>query len=183
MSDSVWITLEREHIEFADDLARRWLESATSKNRPPTNGAPTDRKKAHKLDIIGARCEAAAKLYLNPVKWNICENIGGKIPDFEDWIDVKGRSKCTYDLCVQIKGNPWWAYLLVYGDKHPLYEIVGWCWGFEAQWTRITDPAGGRPGHFVKRDAPVMKPPKTLFNELRDRQRLDALAHEWTDGR
>jgi hypothetical protein len=179
MSEYDTIVLEREHIKFADWVALRRMEEAIEQDREPGNGAPTDYNTALKFDVLGARCEAAAKIYLNPVKWNyLAKKISG-LADLEDWIDVKGRSESWQDLMVQRNCKPNWAYLLVRGHDHPSYEIVGWCWGYEAMETPVTDPAKGRPARFISEKAPIIKPPKSLFAEVRDRQRLDALAREW----
>jgi hypothetical protein len=172
------IKLEPIHIERADHFARRRQAAAIERNRQPHNGAPVEPIAAMSIQVLGVRCEIAGKLYLNPVTWNAFSARIHNLPDLEDWIDVKGRSKRRHDLMVQIGAPPNWAYLLVRAHNHPVYEISNWCWGYEARTVPISDPSGesgkrSGPAHFIPANHPVMKPPEELFAEVRRRQALD----------
>lgn len=168
------ITLEPLHVDYADRLAVRRQRSAEARKRPARNGAPTDRANSLGIHIVGARAEAAAKLYLNPVKWNAFAERGlANLPDLEDFIEVKGRTKAHYGLIVQRGDQEHWAYLLVCTHLHPVYLIVGWAWGHEAKRPEFwKDPHGGRPAFFPPNS--ILKPPAELLAEVRRRQTATA---------
>jgi hypothetical protein len=150
------------------------MAAAVAKWRPAWNGAPIDPDKALAIHRLGARGEAAAKLYLNPVKWNAFADELDGLPDFEDWIDVKTRSKTWYDLPVQKKCPPPWANVLITGESHPHYQIIGWVWARDAMKPEyLSDPAGGREAYFVKQDSPIMRRPADLVALLRQKQHFD----------
>ncbi len=133
------------------------------------------------MHIAGLPGEVAGKLYLNPVIWNAFRSYGSihNLADLEDWIDVKTRTKSWHDLIVQEDDPPGWAYLLVYSNRHPVYQIVGWCWGWEAQQKKFwDDPAGGRAAYFVKRAETIMKPPEELFAIVRQRQTMTKASNQ-----
>lgn len=167
-----WFELAEDHLRFSDRLAARRQQAATTRNRPPHNGAPTDPDRALAYHRLGARTECAGYLYLKPVHWNTyVEHVHG-VADLEDWIDVKGCLRSHHSLIVQRDDPEDWAYLLVCASRHPIYEAVGWCWGREAKVEIFrSDPVGGRAAFFVPRDAPIIKPPHLLYDELRRRQR------------
>lgn len=176
--DDTWVTLEKTHIEFANKIARMRRKNAVDNDWQPGNGAPDDREIAMAMDVLGARAEAAGKLYLNPVKWHAF-SLRADSPDLEDWIDVKGISESYHRLIIQPKKPEQWAYLLVDASQHPRYEIVGWCWGYEGKKQKYwDDPVGQRGGYFIDRNDPIMKPPKELFNEVRMRQAVKAADSE-----
>lgn len=96
-----WVTLEPLHIEFADKIARWRRNAAVDRSRPAHNGAPVKYQAALSIDVLGARAEAAGKLYLNPIRWNAYAESVRDLADLGDWIDVKGRAKSWHDLIVQ----------------------------------------------------------------------------------
>jgi hypothetical protein len=169
----VWITLEQRHIEVADKAALARRNAAREHNRKPVNGAPIEHNAGLKIDILGCRCEAAAKLWANPVEWHAFAERVTDLPDLHDFIDVKGIDHGWHSLIVQ-KGSPKdWAYLLVNGEEHPRYCIMGWVWGHEAKQEQFWgDPKGGRPAYFIRQHNPILKPPAELLVELRKRQGL-----------
>ena len=164
-----------DDIASCECLALRRHESGIRNNRPPKNGAPTDPRFMLQMHRDSVPCEYAGWLYLRPCKWHqYAEEIHG-MADYEDWIDCKGIKKRHHKLIVQRDDPDDWAYLLVYSGDHPWYEMVGWCWGYEAKTVPITDPRGERgglpgPAHFVSPDAPFFKSPVSLYDELRRRQ-------------
>lgn len=166
-----FVTLSEEQIAYADKIAQRRYDSAIQKNRQPHNGAPTDPGRALSITRVGTRGEAAGKVYLNPVKWNAYAETLGGLADLEDWIDVKTVTRKTDRLIVQKDDDPTWAYLLIISAMHPTYEIVGWCWGYEAQKDRYwRDPVGGRAAYFVPQNDAIIKAPRALWHEVRDHQ-------------
>lgn len=150
------IKLEQNHIEYADHVGLRRREMAIDANRKAHNGAPVENMSALKLDITGARAECAFYVWIKPmvpdIVWNAIRKRISGLPDFNDWIDVKARTKEWHSLIVQEDDPPDWAYPLVLTHLHPVYQIDGWLFGYEAKKFPITDPAGGRPAHFVKQN-------------------------------
>ena len=169
-SDRRWIRLEKLHIDFADDLAARRRGAALEIERGAREGHEIERPEFD-LEVLGARCEAAGKLFLNPVKWHAFSRTVRDLPDLDDFIDVKGAPQAHHSLLVQ-EGQPDnFAYLLILGHAHPDYEIVGWAWGWECKKDReLSDPVGGMPAYFVGQDESILKPPDELREILRERQ-------------
>jgi hypothetical protein len=68
-------------------------------------------------------------------------------------MDIKTRSKHSYDLIVQKNEDPRKKFVLVtIQDKTTL--IHGWCYGHEATKEEYwADPARGRPAYFVPKKA------------------------------
>lgn len=163
------VRLERLHLSFADKVGFQRHQNAMVNGREPCNGAPNDPVTSLEMHIMGARCEAAGKVYYNPVKWHAYKPSGIRnLPDLEDWIDVKGRGKHWHHLVVQKDDDPSWAYVLVSAEDHPLYHIVGWLWGKEAMLKKFWDePVPGRPAYFARRP---LRDPADLYREIRRRQ-------------
>lgn len=162
------IKLEAEHVAFADQVAIRRQAAAIERQRPAHNGAPEATPAALAIHILGARCEAAAKLYLNPIHWNAFHASVKNLPDLGEFIDVKGIAKPSHRLIVQKDDAAEWAYLLVNAFEHPLYTMEGWCWGRDAQHPAFwRDPVGGRAAYFVARDR--LRPPHELVDIVRRR--------------
>jgi hypothetical protein len=173
------VRLEDRHVDFADTLANRRHAAAVRRNRPASNGAPTDNRKALGIHILGARAECASYLYLSPVKWNAYAENLDDLADLDDFIDAKGIDKPGLRLTIQRHKNPSWAFLLVLADPHPYYRMVGWEWGREvmipSNWSDPSKKTGrSRPAYFVapRRDA------SELRDILRDRQNRRLLSNE-----
>lgn len=167
------ILLEELHILYADDVAVNRMNFAKDNYYKPKNGGEWSGEITLWKDRLGARCEAAGKLYFNPVSWNLYIH---HLPDFDNFIDVKGVQHKHHCMIVQKDDPPHWAYVLVDASEHPIYDVVGWCWGWEAKQTGLTDPSReNRPAHFISRENQIMKPPHTLWELLRGLQkaRLD----------
>ena len=144
------ITLTEEQIRIADFVGKKRQDDAVRRGRPAKNKAPEDYYEALRIHVIGARCELAGKLCLDPVKWNaLLDDVRG-VPDLSTFIDVKGRRLRHHSLIVQYDDPGEWAYLLVCSSNHPEYDIAGWLWGREAkQEKNRKDPVGGRGAYFA----------------------------------
>jgi len=178
-----WITLEQKHIDFADKVARRRRAYAIQRNRPAYFGAPTENDAALELDLIGARAELAAKLFLNPVKWHAFEErTVTDLPDLEDFIDVKGVPFMHLKLIVKPTSPDHWANLLVCAECHPQYAIIGWVWAKDAKHEKyLFNPRNAKQvAHFISQNDPIMMPPDDLFNEIRRRQNNTDDDSDWT---
>jgi hypothetical protein len=144
------VTLTPKQIEYADDVARKRRASAIAHGRPGKNKLSLASEDEYvDLDIVGARCELAGWLYFKPIKsyLNIFDKISG-LPDLGDCIEVKGSKHPHPTLIV----NPLmdgskppldWAYLLIRAYHHPVYELLGWRWGWEflddEHWNTLKD--------------------------------------------
>jgi hypothetical protein len=136
------VRLEQLHIDTADKVARRRRAWAVEHALEPANGAPIDNDEALALDILGARCEAAGKLFYNPIRWHAVRDEVTN-PDLGSFIDVKGIREHGHRLIVKGHGHPEWAYVLVSAEEHPWYHILCWCWGSDAMQQRFwQDPTG-----------------------------------------
>jgi hypothetical protein len=175
------IILLPSDVKCANKLAYARQASADLRGgRRSTRGAPRQPDLELQFNVIGARCELAGFLYLRPacdigkLVWHqYTDDNPTDLPDLDNFIDVKGRTEGWHDLPVQSKviDPPDWAYLLVRAHMHPKYEIVGWCWGHEAQQLPLSDPTGREwPAHWVKPGQHAFfKPPQLLFEELQRR--------------
>jgi hypothetical protein len=80
--------------------------------------------------------------------------------DLPGGIDVKTRSKASYDLIVQRQSDPNKKFVLVTIENQQTL-IHGWCYGHEALQERFwADPARGRPAYFVGKEH--LRPMETL---------------------
>ena len=132
-----------EDVTEADGVGLWRHNRAMREDRLPKNGVSNDPTHSLAIHIHGARCECAGCLYLGPhCSWNKYDI---RRADYEDWIDAKGISQRHHNLIVQCDDQDHWAYLLVYSGDHPYYEMIGWCWGYEAKTVPVSDPVGGRP--------------------------------------
>ena len=158
-------------IEYADNVAAVRQGTAFLKQRLNANGLIGSFDQLLTVHRKGARCEAAGKLYLNPIRWHaLAEKIKG-LPDLGDFIDVKGCERETDRLILQRDGLDDFAYLQVF-NRHPDYLIGKWVWGFEGKQEQFwDDPKGGRPAYFVT----PWRDPEELVAEVRRRQK-DAAA-------
>jgi hypothetical protein len=167
----LWFTLEPQHIKYVDDIAEDHARRRVDAGSIPTNGQAPDYDTRLFAGRNGYRAEAAVRLWLGTtVRWTINNKFPGG-PDFSDFIDVKNRMRQHHRLTITPECPSGYAYLLVCGEQHPRYRIVGWCWGHEAkQDCYWSDPGTGRPAWWVTENDPIMKPPDELLVELRRRQ-------------
>lgn len=174
-SEWAWEILSDEQLEFCRKVSLRRQQNAEANDRPPKNNAPTDAETSILFNALGALGEGALVCYLKrefkQVKWHYFKEGSIKnLPDIEDWIDAKAARCNTHSLIVQPDDPPGWAYVLAYCERSPRIALVGWCWGDEAQAVPMTDPAGGRPAHFIKPSAVCMKSMPLLIEEMRQRR-------------
>lgn len=165
------ITLTLAQVASADTLARMRQNSAVSNRRRTGNGATSEPTQALNMHIMGARAEMAARIYLGPVEWNAYTDgsVHG-LPDFQDWIDVRGRAKDYYELIVKPADRPDLAYVLISTEKHPTYWLRGWVWGSEAKNPRFwKDPGTGRPAFFVP--AQELRPMHEMYDMVWEKER------------
>jgi hypothetical protein len=113
------------------------------------NKGPRFGDKALEVHLLGAAGEMAVASYLGMKEHLFKETEAKRGSDDLPGIDVKTRSKHSYDLIVQRQEDPRKRFVLVTIENQKTL-IHGWCWGSEAMEEKFwADPARGRPAYFV----------------------------------
>jgi hypothetical protein len=113
------------------------------------NGGAWQGSKALDIHLLGAAGEVAVASYLGLKHELFKDKEARRDSDDLPGIDVKTRSKHSYDLLVQKKSNPDRKYVLVTIENQRTL-LHGWCYGKEAMKDEFwADPARGRPAYFV----------------------------------
>ena len=124
-----------------------------SKGLRGRNGGAWKGSKALDIHLLGAAGEVAVASYLNLKGELFKETEAKKNSDDLPGIDVKTRSKSSYDLIVQRGSDPQKKFVLVTIENQQTL-LHGWCYGHEALQERFwADPARGRPAYFVPKEA------------------------------
>lgn len=116
------------------------------------NGGASKGNEALSIHLLGAAGEMAVASYLGlkPLLYKEVEAKRGS--DDLPGIDVKTRSRHSYDLIVQKNEDPKKKFVLV-TIENKVTLIHGWCYGREAMEEKYwSDPARGRPAYFVPKD-------------------------------
>lgn len=164
-----FLCLTEQMTRFTDGVSRRRRERG--KWRLPCNGAPVEDGLALPLDIAGTRGECVGYVRFKPVKWHVWADDVRGLPDLDDFIDVKAIVQPHHRLVVLKKANPEWAFLLVDGSAHPVWRLVGWLWGWEAQREEfLLSYRGGHQAYFVDPARVPFRPVAELEVVLRERQ-------------
>jgi hypothetical protein len=117
------------------------------------NGGAAVGNKALTIHLLGAAGEMAVASYLG-LKHHLYQETEAKRGSCDlPGIDVKTRSRHSYDLIVQKNEHPDKKFVLVtIQDKKTV--IHGWIRGKDAMKQEYwSDPAGGRPAYFVPKTA------------------------------
>jgi hypothetical protein len=124
-----------------------------SKGLRGRNGGAWKGSKALDIHLLGAAGEMAVASHLGMKHLLYKETQAKRGSDDLPGMDIKTRSKHSYDLIVQRNENPDKKFVLVtIQDKTTL--IHGWCYGHEATKEEYwADPARGRPAYFVPKKA------------------------------
>ena len=125
------------------------------------NGGAWKGSKALDIHLLGAAGEVAVASYLG-LKEHLFKETEAKkgSDDLPGGIDVKTRSKASYDLIVQRQSDPNRKFVLVTIESQQTL-IHGWCYGKDAMQSQFwKDPARGRPAYFVPQSA--LHPMETL---------------------
>lgn len=124
------------------------------------NGGAWKGSKALDIHLLGAAGEVAVASYLGLKEHLFKETEARRGSDDLPGIDVKTRSRHTYDLIVQKQENPDKKFFLV-TIENQVTLLHGWCYGRQAMQERFwADPARGRPAYFVPQSA--LHPMETL---------------------
>ena len=132
--------MRRQHVNEAQGLRGR-------------NGGAWKGSKALDIHLLGAAGEVAVASYLGMKEHLFKETEARRGSDDLPGIDVKTRSKASYDLIVQKREDPKKKFVLVTIENQQTL-LHGWCYGEEAmQEQHWADPARGRPAYFVPKVA------------------------------
>ena len=157
-------TEEERRIAMEEGMRRQRVneeKGLRGRNRGPRFG-----QKALDVHLLGAAGEMAVASYLG-LKQELYKEVEAKRgSDDLPGIDVKTRSKHSYDLIVQRQEDPKKKFVLVtIQDQKTL--IWGWCYGEEAMREEYwADPARGRPAYFVGKE--VLKSMHLLSTTLNE---------------
>ena len=89
------------------------------------------------------------------------------MPDFGDDIDVKTVHYERAQLWLTPDCPPDYIYLLVSCNLHPIYRIIGWCYGKEMMLQEYWNPDAPRePAWVINQDNPILKSPASLYEML-----------------
>ena len=117
------------------------------------NGGAWKGSKALDIHLLGAAGEVAVASYLGMKEHLFKETEARRGSDDLPGIDVKTRSKASYDLIVQKREDPKKKFVLVTIENQQTL-LHGWCYGEEAMQEQYwADPARGRPAYFVPKVA------------------------------
>lgn len=143
-------TEEERQQAVAEGLRRQGFNE--SKGLRGRNGGAWKGSKALDIHLLGAAGEMAVASHLGMKDFLYKETQAKKGSDDLPGIDIKTRSKHSYDLIVQRNESPDKKFVLVtIQDKTTL--IHGWCYGRDAMKEEFwADPARGRPAYFVPKE-------------------------------
>ena len=116
------------------------------------NGGASFGSRALDIHLLGAAGEMAVASYLG-MKHELYKEVEAKRgSDDLPGIDIKTRSKHSYDLIVQKQENPDKKFVLVTIENQQTL-LHGWCYGRQAMDARYwADPARGRPAFFMPKE-------------------------------
>jgi hypothetical protein len=142
-----FVFTEEERILAKQEGIRR-QEVNAAKGLRGRNGGAWQGSKALDIHLLGAAGEMAVASHLGVKDLLYKETQAKKGSDDLPGIDIKTRSKHSYDLIVQKNEDPRKKFVLVtIQDQTTL--IHGWCYGEEAVKEEFwADPARGRPAYF-----------------------------------
>jgi hypothetical protein len=158
MPTPVEFTFSDEERQQAMEEGLRRQGVNESKGLRGRNGGAWKGSKSLEIHLLGAAGEVAVASYLGMKEHLFKETEARRgSDDLPGGIDVKTRSKHSYDLIVQKSEDPRKKFVLVtVQDQKTL--LHGWCYGEEAMDEKYwADPARGRPAFFV---------PKTVLRSM-----------------
>jgi len=145
---------------FSDEERQQAMEEGLrrqgfneSKGLRGRNGGAWKGSKALDIHLLGAAGEVAVASYLGMKEHLFKETEARRgSDDLPGGIDVKTRSRHSYDLIVQKNETACKKFVLVTIESQKTF-LHGWCYGHEAMQERFwADPARGRPAYFVGKE-------------------------------
>jgi hypothetical protein len=154
-----FVFTEEERQQAMDEGLRRQRVNEARGLRG-RNGGAWKGSKALDIHLLGAAGEMAVASYLGMKEHLFRETEARRGSDDLPGMDVKTRSKASYDLIVQKQEDPEKIFVLVTIENQQTL-IHGWCYGKEAMDEKYwADPARGRPAYFVGKEH--LRPMETL---------------------
>jgi hypothetical protein len=154
-----FVFTEEERQQAMDEGLRRQRVNEARGLRG-RNGGAWKGSKALDIHLLGAAGEMAVASYLGMKEHLFRETEARRGSDDLPGMDVKTRSKASYDLIVQKQEDPEKIFVLVTIENQQTL-IHGWCYGKEAMQEQYwVDPARGRPAYFVGKEH--LRPMETL---------------------
>jgi hypothetical protein len=142
---------EERRLAMEEGMRRQGVNEA--KGLRGRNGGAWKGSKALDIHLLGAAGEVAVASYLGLKEHLFKETEAKRGSDDLPGIDVKTRSKASYDLIVQKREDPKKKFVLVTIENQQTL-LHGWCYGEEAMQEQYwADPARGRPAYFVPKVA------------------------------
>jgi hypothetical protein len=152
-------TEEERQMAMEEGMRRQAVNEARGlrgRNKGPRFG-----DKALQVHLLGAAGEVAVASYLGLKHELFKETEAKRGSDDLPGIDVKTRSKHSYDLIVQKRESLDKKFILVTIESQKTL-LHGWCYGHEAMQDQFwADPARGRPAYFVPQS--VLRHMETLL--------------------
>jgi hypothetical protein len=149
MHTPIEFVFTEEERQQAMEEGRRRQSVNESKGLRGRNGGAWKGSKALDIHMLGAAGEMAVASYLGMKDHLYKETEARRGSDDLPGIDVKTRSKASYDLIVQKNEDPEKKFVLVTIENGKTL-IHGWCYGREAMDEKYwADPARGRPAFFM----------------------------------
>ena len=143
-------TEEEKSLAMEEGMRRQGVNE--EKGLRGRNGGAWKGSKALDIHLLGAAGEMAVASHLGMKDFLYKETQAKKGSDDLPGIDIKTRSKHSYDLIVQKREDPRKKFVLVTIENQKTL-IHGWCYGHEAMKEEFwADPARGRPAYFVTKE-------------------------------
>ena len=143
-------TEEEKSLAMEEGMRRQRVNEA--RGLRGRNGGAWKGSKALDIHLLGAAGEMAVASHLGMKDFLYKETQAKKGSDDLPGIDIKTRSKHSYDLIVQKREDPRKKFVLVTIENQKTL-IHGWCYGHEAMKEEFwADPARGRPAYFVTKE-------------------------------
>jgi hypothetical protein len=154
-----FVFTEEERQQAMDEGLRRQRVNEARGLRG-RNGGAWKGSKALDIHLLGAAGEMAVASYLGMKEHLFKEIEARRGSDDLPGMDIKTRSKASYDLIVQKQEDPEKIFVLVTIENQQTL-IHGWCYGKEAMQEQYwADPTRGRPAYFVGKEH--LRPMETL---------------------
>jgi len=149
MPTPVEFTFSDEERQQAMEEGLRRQGVNESKGLRGRNGGVWKGSKALEIHLLGAAGEMAVASHLGMKEHLFKETEARRGSDDLPGMDIKTRSKHSYDLIVQKQEDPRKKFVLVTIENQKTL-LHGWCYGEEAMREEYwADPARGRPAYFV----------------------------------
>ncbi len=141
------IELTNSQFTHACKIGELRQSEALEKNLPDKHGF--DGVSGLSIHIEGACGELAAALALN-IPWDATVNTFKNIADLSSNIEIRTRSKATYDLIVRADDKDTSLFILVLRLGPKKFDVVGWISGKDAKDKQWSKDYGNRPkAYFV----------------------------------